>query len=479
MKKETNLDGLFREKLINYEQEPPAYILDQVLAGVASAKRRKRVIFWRFAGVAAALLLAFVAGWQFNTRDTNSMQKTLVQKSTTQPSEAQEISSSDKVIDKPEHGTDKLLDKTQIAQANSGNKQIPSERAIITNNSVNLIPTSAKSGNQLALNSAERSPEKIQQLISLRSHLKSDIPELRFFQGDKLQMIAHESTEKSLDELIMEKNHELALTEKNAKAVWLVGAQVSPAYSITRSSHSQSYASSMLSSSSNPVDLGGGISVEFKKGKRWSLQSGIYYASLGQSSGSTSSSNRNLTASADFSTNKGYEYFNAAVNIDAKSSKMMMNSTAGVIALSGVPAGIVLGTNLEDKTQSLSAVVVSDASFVQNFGYLEIPLYLRYTILDWKFDVEMMGGFSSNLLVGNNTYMESNGSRNLIGSTQDMQSINYSGTLGIGLKYGLAKRFYLNVEPRVKYYLNSLNTNSSVTYKPYTIGVFTGLSYEF
>jgi len=126
-----------------------------------------------------------------------------------------------------------------------------------------------------------------------------------------------------------------------------------------------------------------------------------------------------------------------------------------------------------------NAVVVSNARFIQNFDYIEIPLYLRYTLLDSKFDVEMLGGFSSNLLVGNQTFMESNAGKSRIGSTRDMETMNYSGTLGLGLKYGLTKRVSLNVEPRVKYFLNSLNSNASVTYKPYTIGVFTGLSYEF
>jgi len=35
------------------------------------------------------------------------------------------------------------------------------------------------------------------------------------------------------------------------------------------------------------------------------------------------------------------------------------------------------------------------------------------------------------------------------------------------------------VEPRVKYFLNSLNSNSSVRYKPYIFGIYTGVSYEF
>jgi hypothetical protein len=286
--------------------------------------------------------------------------------------------------------------------------------------------------------------------------------------------------EMTIDQQIIEQNKQqfLAQAEKQKKVRWLVGAQVSPAFNVSESSHSQVYASNMLNSANNPVDVGGGISVEYKKGKRLSLQSGVYYSGLGQASGNSSRSSANsdyMYASAD----RGAEYFNTSVNIDTKSSKMMMNSAAGVIEFSSVPSGIVLGANLDEKAMVSNAVVVSDARFIQNFEYIEIPLYLRYTIIDSRFDVEMMGGFSSNMLVGNQTFMESGDGKNLVGKTQDMQLLNYSGTLGVGLKYGLSKRIFLNVEPRVKYYLNSLNNNSSVTYKPYTIGVFTGLSYEF
>ena len=155
-----------------------------------------------------------------------------------------------------------------------------------------------------------------------------------------------------------------------------------------------------------------------------------------------------------------------------------MNSTAGVIELKGVPSQLVLGSKLESNSVT-PAVFASDVQFTQNFEYIEIPLCLRYTLIDSRIGVEMMGGFSSNLLVGNETYMQGTTGKSLVGSTKDMEPINYSGTMGVGLKYSLSKRLFLNVEPRVKYYLNSLNSNSSVSYKPYTIGVFTGLSYQF
>jgi hypothetical protein len=91
----------------------------------------------------------------------------------------------------------------------------------------------------------------------------------------------------------------------------------------------------------------------------------------------------------------------------------------------------------------------------------------------------MLGGFSSNILVGNDTYLNRSAGKTYVGETRDMEPLNYSGTMGIGLKYGLTKHISLNVEPRVKYYLNSLSNNSSVTYKPYSIGFFTGISYQF
>jgi hypothetical protein len=86
---------------------------------------------------------------------------------------------------------------------------------------------------------------------------------------------------------------------------------------------------------------------------------------------------------------------------------------------------------------------------------------------------------SSNVLVGNQAYLENSSGKIEIGKTQDMAPLNYSGTVGIGFKYGLSKSIFLNLEPRFKYYLNSLNSNDAVTYKPYTINIFTGLSYQF
>lgn len=467
MKKDKNLDELFRDKLLNYEQEPPAYLLGNILNRVGEERRKKRLIWWRVAGVAAALMIAFVAGWQLNNsrnqeinqpfvaeQKQNDVQGEIAQPET-KPTQVQTEVTANK--DAVAVGTDSQKQTNQVAQI-SKNKTAANNQETIENitTSNNLIALAPLKSLHTQLRSATESKDALRQTKK----------------ADNQQTLA----EKSIDQQIMEHNLQMMLAENKSKekARWSVGAQVSPEYAVSRSSHNQQYASNMLSSSANSADLAGGISVELKKGKRWSIQSGIYYSGIDQSAKNRAVSDGKNSLDA----NTGSNYFNTTVNLSPSTNRMTMNSQAGVIELNKIPSGLVLGTSLEDKSFA-SSVIVSPTSFIQNFDYIEIPLYLRYTLIDTRIDVVMLGGFSSNLLVGNQIFVEDASGKSLVGKTQDMETMNYSGTVGVGFRYGLSKRISLNIEPRVKYYLKSLNSNSSVTYRPYTIGIFTGLSYEF
>ena len=469
MMKDENIDQLFRDKLQDFEQMPPAYLLDRVLSAAAGSKRKKRLIFWRMTGVAAALLIAFVAGWQIN--ELNSSQELQ------RVAETGSIAPMVKTV--PESGVGVNIDSVKVSEKPSLMMAIATQ---VNPTQKNVVNEKSNSSDKMPMNeNAVRLPERDRESIAILKSRTTQIVQ-PYKVTLKLEKNRENSSELgllSIDDQIIRQNQQTVMTEKSSseKNRWLIGAQVSPVYNVSHSSHSQVYASNMLNSSSgNPVELGGGLTVAVKTGKRLSIQSGIYYSALEQSSGNSTYNLQNDNLYAGI--NNGSAYFNTNVNIDASTNKMLMNSTAGIIEFNGVPNGMEIGTNLEDKSLA-SAVVVSDARFIQNFEYIEIPLYLRYSVLDARFGIEMMGGFSSNVLVGNQTFMQSSVGNDLIGKTKDMESVAYSGCLGLGLKYGLSKRFYLNVEPRIKYYLNSLNSNSSVSYKPYSIGVYTGLGYQF
>ena len=470
MKKEKNLDELFRDKLLNYEQEPPAYLLENILSSVAGERRKKKLIFWRVAGVAAALLIAFVAGWQLNNGDLPEMKKNVIVGQ----------SSTSGVPSETKIQVEKVTPNSQTSSAMSQLANVEPNSPIRNSHAKSVDQSSKSEATTLVAASTPVASANesllMKPLKNLYRLIKSETENSNTLQAKKNNENSPEQIQRSIDQQIMEQNKRILTAENTSKekARWMVGAQVSPEYNVSHGSQSRVYASNMLNASSNSVDLGGGISVEYKKGKRWSLQSGVYYSGLGQSSGNTSNSGGKDLQYAS----AGSNYFNTAINVDASSNRMSLNSNAGVIELSKIPSGLVVGTSLDEKTMN-STVIVSPTNFIQNFEYIEIPLYLRYTLIDARFDVVMLGGLSSNVLVGNQIFVEDASGKSLVGKTKDMQDLNYSGTLGLGFKYGLSKRISLNLEPRIKYYLNSLNSNSSVTYKPYTIGVFTGLSYEF
>jgi opacity protein-like surface antigen len=90
-----------------------------------------------------------------------------------------------------------------------------------------------------------------------------------------------------------------------------------------------------------------------------------------------------------------------------------------------------------------------------------------------------VGGINAGLVVGNNAYIDNEYGVQNIGRTQDISTVNVSGTVGVGLNYALGKNLSVAVEPRLNYYLNSINRNPEVDFRPYRVGVYTGLYYEF
>ena len=77
------------------------------------------------------------------------------------------------------------------------------------------------------------------------------------------------------------------------------------------------------------------------------------------------------------------------------------------------------------------------------------------------------------------TFTLANGNQITAGETTGLRNIVYSGVIGLELGYEITNRITLTIEPRLNRYINSLNSSKSVNYKPYQIGVATGLTYSF
>jgi hypothetical protein len=125
-----------------------------------------------------------------------------------------------------------------------------------------------------------------------------------------------------------------------------------------------------------------------------------------------------------------------------------------------------------------SFVHENKGSLKQEIGYIEMPVEMTYAILDKKFGVKIIGGFSTLFLQENRLTLLSDDRDTVLGQANNLNDIHFSTNLGLGLKYTFMKFFEFNIEPTVKYQLNTFSSNSG-NFKPYLFGIYSGISYRF
>jgi hypothetical protein len=75
--------------------------------------------------------------------------------------------------------------------------------------------------------------------------------------------------------------------------------------------------------------------------------------------------------------------------------------------------------------------------------------------------------------------METSSGQEEIGYLANINTVNYSGNAGVGMIYHMGEKLSLILEPRFRYFLNSVNDSSLPSTRPYSLGLYTGLSYTF
>jgi len=208
----------------------------------------------------------------------------------------------------------------------------------------------------------------------------------------------------------------------------------------------------------------GGINFGISFSERLTVRSGVYYSQLGQTL------SKIVLGSGDFA-RSGEDVVvklnNSLGEVQVKSRKLIKAKPPESIQ------NIVDGSKLRKFSYTL------DASVIQRFEYLRIPLLLEYKVVDKRMDVNLVGGLHSNFLVNEGVYLKNDrGATQQIGNTSNISRFNYSGSFGLGLEYALANQVNMYFEPTVDYFLNPINQDVTKTY-PYSFAVYTGLSISF
>ncbi len=113
----------------------------------------------------------------------------------------------------------------------------------------------------------------------------------------------------------------------------------------------------------------------------------------------------------------------------------------------------------------------------QSLEYIEIPLEFELSLLDKKMGLNVIGGASTFFLNGNMVSHNSPFSKIELGEANNLNDLSFSANIGVGLHYNFSARFQFNLEPILKYQINTYNKGLGLT--PYIFGIYSGLSFKF
>lgn len=262
---------------------------------------------------------------------------------------------------------------------------------------------------------------------------------------------------KSLFDEINEKEQEEALAENHSPR-WSVGPRVAPVYFNSLGQGSPIHSSFVANSKSGNVNFSYGLSLSYNITPKLSIRSGVHKVDYGYDT-------NDINFSPTFAATAGQQINN--IDYALASRNLVVRNASQAKA----------------EQDALSAEVSAsfpsrDGRMVQQFGYVEVPLELNLALIDSKLGLHLIGGLSSLFLIDNTVTLEADGSTTEMGEANNLNPLNFSTNIGLGLQYEVSPRIQLNLEPVFKYQLNTFS-DAAGDFNPYSIGVYSGLNFKF
>ncbi|MDH5415514.1 MAG: outer membrane beta-barrel protein, partial [Flavobacteriaceae bacterium] len=427
MEDKKNIDRLFQEKFKDYEVFPEPIVWKNIEKQLRNQKKRRIIPLWlRFAGAAAIILMLVSTGFWIFDQDNNLENKpneiiisnTDVDAST--DSEKNDLDKEKKSID-----TDQISgfnEENLISTSNQQYYKSKSNEVKISEGLKSVIEeanTFATETEDVIANT-ETVTEKSISLEEISNEtnviLEEDKALVAFGENDEVK----EDGKMDLLEEMSKLNDNEEIAEAKTKK-WSVGSIIAPVYYNTFSNGSPIDPSLANNNKEGEGSVSYGLKLNYKLSNKLSLQSGINTVELGYVT-------ENVSALLSSSLLDGSDT-NINTNIDDVS----------------VATVSTLSQNSDAFSQRSS--IDQNGSLDQNFSYVEIPLEAKYNILQKKLGVNIVGGISTYLLYQNKVTINSFGKSTILGEASNLNSLNFSGNLGLDFDYNISKKIYINVSP--------------------------------
>ncbi|RMB63403.1 hypothetical protein EAX61_03155 [Dokdonia sinensis] len=509
MKEKKNIDRLFQEKFKNFEAQPSDAVWEKIALAKAEKENRKVVpLWWRLGGIAAALaLLIGLGSLLFNPTEGES---TIVDTTTENAAKENE--------DKNFSNTEEQVAQEQSNEKEKNANTQQKNNFVTTDNiaGVNTDTKAQKSEQRNRTTSNNSSQNNSIVTSQYASKVNNDSPDQKNNTrtsgnlNSNTAVVFTDNTSINEENVLSNKSEDAnnnRVTNPN-----ITTPQKGETTTIAQNNSEEvkgdegkSLIDVAQEIEENKLDEAITINVDTPNNKRWdvgAVAAPVYYGDFGGSgidpkfkdNGKSGDVNLSYGVQVSYAVNKKFKVRTGVSNVDLSYGTNDISFTPDISAtlLSGVDyndnARFLSVTDRVNTTDELSSIEadnfqggtsVSNGSLQQSVGYIEVPVEAVYTISDKRLGIEVIGGMSTLFLNDNEIAIESQeGLRTPIGESNSLNDVSFTTNVGVGVNYKVTDKVKVNVEPTLKYQLNAFE-GAAADFKPYYIGLYTGVSYRF
>ncbi len=478
MKEKNNIDRLFQEQLKDFEATPDHQVWLNIEAELKKDKKRKVIPIWfKYAGIAAAFFLGLFALNTLQIFDSKTENRIVLNNMSSKDSLNKKqihLQKSPKEIQKEGQLVSNSTKKSSYESKKMNSnfiKSIPSHEKEITSYDSSKTSDDKKknqnnagfplSKNNLPLKqlATNESNSKYNSLIADKNgvtnsnaieNTKNETLAKTEKDDSKKQSLTTPESPNELEEILKTKLEQKKAIVANSKNKWQITPNIGQVYLNANSGGSP--IDNQLSDYEKKSDksISFGIGIQYAVSNKVALRTGINKVVLGYNT-------NNVLYSAGLTASNL-----ANINYISNNAIKFANQTNYY----SLPA-------LEKEIQNTNTGTLN-----QKMGYYELPIELSYAVLNKKFGITIIGGFSTLFLNENTISLVSPQSNTQLGEAKNLNKIHLSTNLGFGFKYQLIKSFQLRFEPILKYQFNTFSKDSN-NFKPVYIGLYSGVSYQF
>lgn len=527
MSDKKHIDRLFQEKLKDFEATPDKAVWDKISSQINKDKDDRKVIpfWWKFAGVAAALILLLTVG-NLIINDSENTTKVVETEKVDSDVNKEDKKNNALVVDEENENFDEnidesILNKEEVIQpkilnknnnvansdesSNAYENKIKSNRKnyqntetnnsndYLVNTDNNDVPKPNKSSGQSSndIKNTIKTPSlnqnankevlvenKLNELNVIEENTSEDLiknnKEERLVvdeentkitlikdvvvsnEKEELLIIDEEKEKIALSEEIAANKEDIIEEEKESINRWQINPNIAPVYFNSFGKGSSIHKELVENDKSGEINMSYGVNVSYAVNNKLSVKSGVNRVNLG------------------YNTNDIIVYENVDGNM--ASTDLFRNIK---FKDNRLPQLSFLSKKSVSFRNSPSIIPKESSSLLkQEMTYFEIPLEVKYKLSDKKLGVSLVSGFSTFILSDNKVSYELRGENIELGEASNLNDISYSANIGFGLDYKISKTMSINLDPMFKYQINTFNDTSG-DFKPYFIGVYSGINIKF